>query len=123
MPKPDSRRARSDTTKNAMMRAAVKLIAQYGVENVSIRDIVSAAGQKNESALQYHFGNLSTLLAAIHATWSEQVRAHRSAMLDELLTQTPSPSLRELCMLMVRPTFELARSDCGFPPLCQSIRS
>lgn len=33
------------------MRAAEKLIAQGGIENLSIREIVAVAGQKNESAL------------------------------------------------------------------------
>ena len=43
------------------MHAAEKLIGERGMANVSIRDIVSAAGQKNESALQYHFKNLNGL--------------------------------------------------------------
>lgn len=46
------------------MRAAEKLIAVRGIENVSIRDIVSEAGQKNESALQYHFKSFTGLIAA-----------------------------------------------------------
>ena len=48
----DSRQARSEATKSALMRAAEKLIAENGVENVSISDIVTVAKQKNQSALQ-----------------------------------------------------------------------
>lgn len=110
----DNRRARSAATKNALMRAAEKLIAERGVENVSIREIVAAAGQKNESALQYHFNNLSGLLVAIHSERSEQVRSKRADLLEALLASTPEPSLRQLCSLMIEPTFQLARSGVAF---------
>ena len=110
----DSRRARSEATKAALMRAAEKLISEHGADHVSIRDIVSAAEQKNESVLQYHFGNLRGLLAAIHSERAEQVRAQRGAMLQSLLDTTSEPSLRQLCSLMVAPTFQLARSDVAF---------
>jgi len=97
-----------------MMRAAEKLIAAKGVENISIREIVTNAGQKNESALQYHFKNLSGLLKAIHEERSAQVQAERASMLTTLKENTPSPSLREVCSLMVGPTFTLARNDVSF---------
>ena len=96
------------------MRAAEKLIAERGVENISIRDIVAAANQKNESALQYHFKNLTGLLDAIHAERSEQVQAQRAESLAALLTKTSAPSLRQLCILMVEPTFQLARASVEF---------
>ena len=110
----DSRRARSQATQTALMHAAEKLIAERGMENVTIRDIVSAAGQKNESALQYHFKNLTGLINAIHAQRAEEMRARRSELLDALLASTPQPSLRQACMLMVQPAFELARSKVDF---------
>lgn len=110
----DSRRARSEVTKNALMRAAEKLIAEAGVENISIREIVAVAGQKNESALQYHFGNLTGLLDAIHLQRSEQVQTKRAEFLSVVLKTSSEPSLRQLCALMVEPTFYLARSDAEF---------
>lgn len=113
-PANDSRRARSEVTRNALMRAAEKLIAEHGVANISIREIVASAGQKNESALQYHFKNLTGLLEAIHAQRSEQVRAKREQMLAAVLAHRPQPGLRELCTLMVEPTFQLAREQIDF---------
>lgn len=110
----DSRRARSEATKHALMRAAEKLIAENGVENVSIREIVAAADQKNESALQYHFKNLSGLLSAIRTERAEQVRDKRAEQLDALLAEQQDPTLRQLCTLMVEPTFQLARSKLEF---------
>jgi len=113
-PPTDSRRARSEATKNALMRAAEKLVAEGGMENLSIKQIVSVAGQKNESALQYHFKNLTGLMDAIHTERSEQVQAKRAANLAEILKISSEPSLRQLCLLMVEPTFQLARADVEF---------
>ena len=110
----DSRRARSEATKDAIMRAAEKLIAQSGVENISIKEIVAEAGQKNESALQYHFKNLTGLLDAIHMERSEEVRTMRANLLAAMLETTTMPSLSQLCSLMVEPTFQLARTNVAF---------
>jgi len=96
------------------MRAAEKLSADNGVENVSIREIVAAAGQKNESALQYHFKNLSGLLHAIHIERGRTIEAKREEMLTATLERSANPSLRELCRLMIEPTFLLARGSAEF---------
>lgn len=113
-PSTDNRRARGEATKNALMRAAEKLIAQGGVENVSIREIVAAADQKNESALQYHFKNLTGLLEAIHIERAVTVENKRAELLAATLARTEEPSLRDLCSLMIEPTFQLARSNPEF---------
>lgn len=110
----DSRHARSRATQTALMRAAEKLIADRSIENVSIRDIVAAAGQKNESALQYHFKNFTGLIDAIRKERSDQTQAKRAQLLEELLGHTAEPSLRQICTLMVQPTFDLARSNIDF---------
>lgn len=96
------------------MQSAEKLIAERGIENVAIREIVSAAGQKNESALQYHFDNLSGLLRAIASRRAVQTQEKRAELLAQLLEETQQPQLRQLCEMMVKPVFELARSSVDF---------
>jgi len=96
------------------MRATEKLIAENGLENVAIRDILTEADQKNTSALQYHFKNLNGLIAAIHQERSRETQAKRGELLDELLARLPEPDLREICRLMVQPVFDLARSRVDF---------
>lgn len=113
-PTTDNRRARSAATKHALMRAAEKLVAEGGMENLSIREIVAVAQQKNESALQYHFKNLTGLLNAIHLERSQQVQEKRASSLASALKISSKPSLRQLCLLMVEPTFQLARADVEF---------
>ena len=56
------RQARTVATRTRLMRAMERLCAQHGVENVTVRAVVEAAGQKNESALQYHFKNREGLI-------------------------------------------------------------
>ena len=110
----DGQKARSNTTQKGLMRAAEKLISEKGIHQVSIREIVSEAGQKNESALQYHFKNLQGLLVAIHKERNQQTQAKRQELLDELLAQGNAPSLRDLCRIMVMPTYLLAKADTKF---------
>ena len=110
----DNRYARSQATQMALMHAAEKLISERSIENVSIRDIVAAAGQKNESALQYHFKNFTGLIDAILNVRSAETQAKRTQMLDDLLSHTPEPSLTQICTLMVQPVFELARAHADF---------
>lgn len=96
------------------MRAAEKLIAERGIENVTIRDILTEANQKNTSALQYHFKNFKGLISAIQAERSSETQTRRAQMLDELLSGVAQPNIRQICQLMVQPVFELARSRVDF---------
>ena len=109
----EARRKRGDVTRERLMRAAELLIAQDGIENVTVRAIVSEAEQKNESALQYHFQNRDGLLDAIHQQRNSEVRALRETLLQPYL-EGQEPDLRDICRLMVMPSYTLARKDKGF---------
>ena len=96
------------------MRAAEKLIADNGLEGLTIRQILAEAKQSNASALQYHFGDLKGLIVAIHTERAEETHARRGELLARLLASTDEPTLRQISTLMVRPAFELARSRPDF---------
>lgn len=113
-PKVDNRQARSEATQQALMRAAEKLIAQRGIENVTTRDILTEAGQRNTSALQYHFKSFPGLVKALRKTRNAQIKGRRAALVQEALARRAEPPLREVCKLMVAPAFQLARADAGF---------
>lgn len=57
--------SRSDDTRLALLRAAEELILKDGVSAVSLREIAVCAGQRNHSAVLYHFGDKRGLLDAI----------------------------------------------------------
>lgn len=110
----EARQERSEATRSALKRAAEKLIADKGISKLSIRALLTLAGQKNESALQYHFRNLDGLLEAIAAERAEQIQARRSELLTQAVSTTTRPDLRTLCRLMVQPVFDLARASIEF---------
>ena len=52
-------------TRDKLVSAAERLFAARGADNVSLREINRAAGQKNVAALHYHFGSRRGLMVAI----------------------------------------------------------
>ena len=108
-----ARQARALDTQSRLMRAMEKLSTEKGPENVSVNELIQEAGQKNGSALHYHFESMEGLLAAIHKSRFSQTQNKRREMLTEALAKNDSLSLRDLCHLMVDPTFQLCKCDPG----------
>lgn len=105
---------RADQTRERMMRAAEQLFAAEGIENVSVRAILRAAGQRNESALHYHFGSKAGLIEALQAERVQQVVDLRRAAIDAATADGREPPVRELCFLMINAPFQLCARDKGF---------
>ncbi len=114
MPPVAASQSRARSTQQQLLRAAEKLFARDGLVNVSVRSIVIEAGQRNESALHYHFGNRDGLIAALHAERSAEIQAERRRVRENLINHSNSLSVKNLAVTMVRPAFELARRDPGF---------
>ena len=51
--------------RDAILLAAERLLAEYGMHGASLRQISEAAGQKNTSAIHYHFGSREQLIEAV----------------------------------------------------------
>jgi AcrR family transcriptional regulator len=67
-------------TREKLLRAAEHLFARHGLD-VPIREIHALAGQKNASAIQYHFGSKEELVQAIidrHAPTPDDMDAVRA---------------------------------------------
>lgn len=52
-------------TRERLIREAERLFARRGVWQVTVRDITTAAGQRNASVIHYHFGSLEGLRQTI----------------------------------------------------------
>ncbi len=52
-------------TREAIVLAALALFAKHGIDGVSLRQIVTAAGQSNPSAVHYHFRSKEGLVDAV----------------------------------------------------------
>jgi AcrR family transcriptional regulator len=70
-----------EATRRELLDSAARLFAERGINAVSLNEINNAAGQRNASALQYHFRSREGLLSALLERHVPQVRARR----DELL--------------------------------------
>ncbi len=101
-------------TREQLLDAAESLFIEHGSDNVSVRTIIRKAGQKNQSALQYHFGNRDELILAIAARRIRQLEERRTKLIDEVLGSNPTPDLRTACALIVRAPFLLCREDKSF---------
>ena len=53
------------STKEQIVLVAERLFAERGIEGVSLRQIGAAAGNGNNSAVQYHFGSKDRLVQAV----------------------------------------------------------
>lgn len=74
---------RGTRSKDALLDAAERLIAEHGFE-VPLRDIAKAAGQRNNSAVNYHFRSRQDLVDAVVARRLLPMELERERMLDEL---------------------------------------
>jgi AcrR family transcriptional regulator len=89
--------------RDQMIDAAERLAAERGLAAMSLREVQAAAGQRNKSAAQYHFGSKEGLVEAVVAARMGAVGARRQEMLDAL---DATPSRRALVEALVLPLAE-----------------
>lgn len=100
--------AHGDTTREKLLDAAAELFAEHGVDNVSIAEIVRRSGQRNTSAVQYHFGTRSDVLRAVLARHVPDLARLRQELLDRA-RRAPEDDRLAVVAAIVRPVTELAR--------------
>jgi AcrR family transcriptional regulator len=92
-----------------LLRTAERLFAQRGIDAVSLREIGVAAGHRNNSAAQYHFGSKQGLLNAIFEYRMRPINARRLEMLAILERDGRTGDLRALVEAFVIPLAEAQR--------------
>jgi AcrR family transcriptional regulator len=97
---------RSDQTRRTMIEAAEKLFAERGFDGLSLREVALASGQRNHSAVQYHFGSKSGLIEAVFEARMAPIDARRRELLLELDGAGRSGDVVGLVEAMVRPLAE-----------------
>lgn len=84
----------------------MRLFAERGVDNVSLAEITRAAGQRNASAINYHFGNREAVLVAILQPFVTRIRERRVELLRRA-EESPGDA-RAAAEAIVRPVLECA---------------
>lgn len=94
-------------TRKRITKAAEKLFAMRGIEDVSIRDITRAAGV-NLAAINYHFGTKTGLAAEVLKQCIDPINARRLELLDAVESKAgrKPPKLEAVLEAMVRPAVE-----------------
>jgi AcrR family transcriptional regulator len=101
-----------DQTRAQLARAGERLFAQRGIHQVRLREINALAGQKNRSAVHYHFGSREGLVEAI-------LSAHQTAMDHEVgpaldaLVARGVPGVRDIVAVWVRALSGQLREPSG----------
>jgi AcrR family transcriptional regulator len=97
----------SAIARDKLLDAATQLWADNGSHLVSLNVIVEAAGQRNASALQYHFGNRDGLVEALFARHVPKVRERR----EEILARADTSDPRTAASALVLPLSALLSGD------------
>lgn len=90
----------STATKERLLREAERLFARRGLYQVTVREITEAAGQRNVSALNYHFGSREDVLNTILTRFGDPTDAARG---EHLAAVGRDADPRELMTALVLP--------------------
>src|SRR3954449_1704669 len=94
-------------TKSQLKAAAQLLFARYGVDAVTVQQIVSAAGQRNNAALHYHFGDKDELVRQLVVDGAKVLDERRREMLHTLESSGRPFTARDILLILVMPVIEL----------------
>jgi AcrR family transcriptional regulator len=94
---------RREATRIALIEKAEALIARYGIEGVSTRQIGAAIGSANNNVVAYHFGGKEELITAIYHHRLPAIEARRAQLLE---AAGPDADLRALLRAAWLPLYE-----------------
>ena len=105
---------------DALIRAAERLFAERGSDQVSLREITAEAGATNASAVQYHFGDRRGLIRAVLAKHDVDVERRRHALLDAY-EEAGTADIRRLAHALVQPLADELGNEDGGPGYLQLL--
>lgn len=100
-------------TREALVRAAERLIAERGFGTVSVKDITREAGARNPSAVHYHFGNVDGLVKEVFAQRFAAIETERMKRFNQLFEGSAEVSLYDLLHTALAPLFDACLEEEG----------
>ncbi len=100
-----------EQTRMTLINAAEELFAQSGIDGVSLRQINVTAGQKNSSAVHYHFGSKESLIIAIFEKRMTEVNQRRLNSLDSIESEGEQTNVRRLIEALIHPIVDEINAD------------
>jgi len=103
-----------NTTRALLLDATEALIAERGVDGVTLTEIRTKAGQSNSSAITYHFGSKQGLLEALVLDRQSRIDAERARMMNELVRTGTDRDPRSVIWVVVRPLANTVRKGSRY---------
>lgn len=101
-----------EDARTKILLAAERLFAERGVEHVSMRQIGERAGQRNNSAVQYHFGDKSGLIQALYDLRLLPLNAERHRMIEEIDSSDPLQVAGAYVLPLARTVISSSGASC-----------
>jgi AcrR family transcriptional regulator len=105
--KTDARKELGNHTRQRLLRAARRLLAERGMGGVRLRDVAEAA-EVNIAAVSYHFGSLASL---VNTAVREAAEAALSEQAKRLASLPPDAPLEDIVAAWIRPTVHGLQED------------
>ncbi len=103
-----------EESRTALLDAAERLFAIHGVETTSLRDIAIAAGQRNNSATQYHFVDREGLVAAVFTRRMDEINERRIQMISDVDRNGQDGNIVALASALMFPLIEYVTTHDGW---------
>ncbi|HEY0960278.1 MAG TPA: hypothetical protein VGE05_13560 [Novosphingobium sp.] len=118
-------RENGESASAKIIETAEALIGSHGVDGVSLRQISLAAGQRNNYAVQYHFGDLVGLMDAIRMQRTPVVETARVEMLAAVKQAGRQGDTRAIVDVLFLPllNFRNANGDRSFARFVLAVHS
>ncbi len=97
----------------ALLDAAAVLMDEQGIDNVSLNEINRASGNRNRSAVTYHFGSRDAVVRELIGRTTDIINAERNALLDHLETTGAPMTPRTVLEVLVGPFARQLRTEQG----------
>jgi AcrR family transcriptional regulator len=98
-------------SKQRLLETAERMLAEYGIEGVSLRQIGAATGEGNKSVIQYHFGDKAGLIREIILRRVETFEARRQQLLVGAIAKNDLADTRTLLEILFLPLAEAVDAD------------
>jgi AcrR family transcriptional regulator len=93
--------AEEDGTRKNLKAAAMRLFSLHGIDGVSTRDIIKAAGARNTASLHYYFGTKETLIRELVIDAAKRSDRARKLELDRLERSAAPFSVADIVRMIV----------------------
>jgi AcrR family transcriptional regulator len=105
--------SQGERTREQLLDAAERLMAERGVTTASLREIRLVAGQRNTSAMQFHFGGREGLVRALVDRHLPRQAVLQQALYDSMVRDGRDDDVRSLVEVLIRPGAEYLEQGPG----------